>query len=85
MAAAQNPSVLMDENEAGELGFEPRLTGSEPVVLPLHHSPIDRMVVRAYLLHPGSAIPPDSLPWPPSRSNPVPTAAAVSASPANGS
>ena len=39
MAAAQNPSVLMDENETGELGFEPRLTGSEPVVLPLHHSP----------------------------------------------
>jgi hypothetical protein len=23
----------------GEPGFEPRLTGSEPVVLPLHHSP----------------------------------------------
>ncbi len=26
--------------EAGELGFEPRLTGPEPVVLPLHHSPM---------------------------------------------
>src|SRR3954471_7566127 len=25
--------------EAGELGFEPRLTESESVVLPLHHSP----------------------------------------------
>ena len=27
---------------AGELGFEPRQTESESVVLPLHHSPIDR-------------------------------------------
>src|SRR3954466_6621373 len=26
--------------EAGELGFEPRLTESESVVLPLHHSPM---------------------------------------------
>ena len=25
--------------QAGEPGFEPGLTGSEPVVLPLHHSP----------------------------------------------
>ncbi len=25
--------------EAGELGFEPRLSGPEPLVLPLHHSP----------------------------------------------
>ena len=25
---------------AGELGFEPRMAGSEPDVLPLHHSPI---------------------------------------------
>jgi hypothetical protein len=25
---------------AGELGFEPRQTESESVVLPLHHSPI---------------------------------------------
>ena len=28
--------------KAGELGFEPRLTESESVVLPLHHSPILR-------------------------------------------
>jgi hypothetical protein len=26
---------------AGELGFEPRQTESESVVLPLHHSPMD--------------------------------------------
>ena len=26
--------------KTGELGFEPRLTGSEPDVLPLHHSPM---------------------------------------------
>ena len=26
-------------SQAGEPGFEPGLTGSEPVVLPLHHSP----------------------------------------------
>ena len=25
---------------AGELGFEPRMAGSEPDVLPLHHSPM---------------------------------------------
>ena len=29
---------------AGELGFEPRMAGSEPDVLPLHHSP------KAYVL-----------------------------------
>ena len=29
----------------GELGFEPRLTGSEPVVLPLHHSPMAGFVL----------------------------------------
>jgi hypothetical protein len=29
---------------AGELGFEPRQTESESVVLPLHHSPSKRLV-----------------------------------------
>ena len=29
---------------AGRLGFEPRLTGPEPVVLPLHHRPVKRGV-----------------------------------------
>lgn len=28
--------------KAGELGFEPRLTDPESVVLPLHHSPMGR-------------------------------------------
>ena len=31
--------VIEQRREAGELGFEPRLTESESVVLPLHHSP----------------------------------------------
>jgi hypothetical protein len=34
MTAGQWP-----RRKAGELGFEPRLTESESVVLPLHHSP----------------------------------------------
>ena len=32
--------------EAGELGFEPRLSGPEPLVLPLHHSPIGRLLFQ---------------------------------------
>src|SRR5439155_14568698 len=31
----------LEEKLAGELGFEPRQTESESVVLPLHHSPMD--------------------------------------------
>jgi hypothetical protein len=31
--------ILEAEKEAGELGFEPRLTDPESVVLPLHYSP----------------------------------------------
>src|SRR6476620_6377643 len=31
---------------AGELGFEPRQTESESVVLPLHHSPINPSIFR---------------------------------------
>ena len=32
--------------ETGELGFEPRLTDPESVVLPLHQSPLSRFVSR---------------------------------------
>jgi hypothetical protein len=35
----RNSSSLRDLCQAGELGFEPRLTDPESVVLPLHHSP----------------------------------------------
>ena len=34
------------KREAGELGFEPRLSGPEPLVLPLHHSPSLGAVLR---------------------------------------
>ncbi len=36
-----DPTTLIDSADllAGRLGFEPRLTGPEPVVLPLHHRP----------------------------------------------
>ena len=34
---------------AGELGFEPRQTESESVVLPLHHSPIFSDTYKAFL------------------------------------
>ena len=37
--AFSNSGVLVLSRQAGEPGFEPGLTGSEPVVLPLHHSP----------------------------------------------
>ena len=32
--------LTMEAYMAGELGFEPRMAGSEPDVLPLHHSPM---------------------------------------------
>lgn len=32
--------LMLISYNTGELGFEPRLTESESVVLPLHHSPI---------------------------------------------
>src|ERR1700722_2016867 len=34
---------------AGELGFEPRQTESESVVLPLHHSPPKRLNLQSFL------------------------------------
>jgi hypothetical protein len=33
---------------AGELGFEPRQTESESVVLPLHHSPPKWLILQHY-------------------------------------
>ena len=49
--------------QAGEPGFEPGLTGSEPVVLPLHHSPefafrsnnISQLVSLFFLVDAGAA------------------------------
>src|SRR5262245_4365049 len=45
---AVDPSVarLVRYVKAGELGFEPRLTDPESVVLPLHYSPMSRAVGR---------------------------------------
>src|ERR1700722_17592808 len=34
---------------AGELGFEPRQTESESVVLPLHHSPPKQLILQHFL------------------------------------
>jgi hypothetical protein len=36
------------ENLAGELGFEPRQTESESVVLPLHHSPSKHLIYQRF-------------------------------------
>jgi len=38
---AEEPVSKYEARLAGELGFEPRQTESESVVLPLHHSPIN--------------------------------------------
>ena len=35
---------------AGELGFEPRQTESESVVLPLHHSPSKPLILHHFFL-----------------------------------
>ncbi len=43
----------------GELGFEPRLSDSESLVLPLHYSPISLYSKRTYGTHPQSLGQPD--------------------------
>src|SRR4051812_30578844 len=45
---------------AGELGFEPRQTESESVVLPLHHSPIIAQRYQYDKMSSGDWLPPDS-------------------------
>ena len=44
------------KKQAGELGFEPRLTESESVVLPLHHSPILRPYHKQKLAGPAEKL-----------------------------
>jgi hypothetical protein len=46
------------DKKTGELGFEPRLTESESVVLPLHYSPLLIAPVGARPLAPSGAMQP---------------------------
>ena len=56
-ASTQRKSLLSNvlwqdeetEEEAGELGFEPRLSDPESLVLPLHYSPVIAAQLEVYL------------------------------------
>lgn len=44
----------LEKSKTGELGFEPRQTAPEAVVLPLHYSPIDKELrhsIKVWILH----------------------------------
>ena len=47
--AKENPDLLSRAKKPGVLGFEPRLSDPESLVLPLHHTPVSTDLIKTII------------------------------------